>query len=384
MNAGSAVVKCWKSLSTHSSSTHTGQALGWVILTCPIPNLLSNRGFLDDAPPDLHVPQFTYTTSAVDSPGCARPEDDSVSHPFPFSALFQSSVSTSPGWSVLRSTPRVTPGSGSPPAEAAFIGFSWGPPRGAFLPSDGNTNRSAPEVLKTPRPLLPIQSTSHPRHGRCEVTSDNLDAFVTPVRPHNAAFYHTLPRTSTAGRTPTRRAVSDREAMRQLVDCIGMSARKKVLASGRKPRILGSIDRSRPTVIKKALGFGPPPIVTSTDKTSSDFPPAHVASESEATESGSEGPPSPSPSPRPGSAMSMLSRRSTTPTRNAISHSTRFLSLPSSSTSEMVRTQEYRDEGEDLDDDEVFSLLEKRHAVLVSQLCSMQTRIDHLREIIQP
>jgi hypothetical protein len=35
--------------------------------------------------------------------------------------------------------------------------------------------------------------------------------------------------------------VSDREAMKQLVDCVGMSARKKVLESGRKPRILAAM-----------------------------------------------------------------------------------------------------------------------------------------------
>lgn len=293
-------------------------------------------------------------------------------------------MSTSPGWSVLRSTPRVTPGSGSPPAEASFIGFSWGPPRDAFPLSDRTASQRAPEVLKTPRPLLPIQSSPFPPHGQSEVLSNHRGAFATPVRPHNAAFYHTLPRTSTTGRTPMRRAVSDREAMRQLVDCIGMSARKKVLASGRKPRILGSIHRSRSTTIKKELRFGPPPIVTTTNETSSDFPPVLVASESEATESGSEGPPSPSPSPRPGSAMSMLSRRSTTPTTTAASHSNRFLSLPSSSISEMFRAQEYRDEDGNLDDDEAFALLERRHAVLVSQLYSMQTQIDRLRELIEP
>jgi hypothetical protein len=37
-------------------------------------------------------------------------------------------------------------------------------------------------------------------------------------------------------RTAPRRAVSDREAMRQLVDCIGLSAHKKILAAGRTPR----------------------------------------------------------------------------------------------------------------------------------------------------
>ena len=323
------------------------------------------------------MPHFTYTTSAIDASCCAPPgpQDESVSHPFNFSALFQSSMSTSRGWSTLRSTPRVTPESGSPKIEASFIGFSWGPPRDAFLPPDRSTSQRASEVLKTPRLLLPVQASPYLPHGRCEVPPDHLNAFMTPVRPHNATLYHTIPRTSTIGRTPMRRAVSDREAMRQLVDCIGMSARKKVLASGRKPRILESIKPDRTITIRKELRFGPPPIITNADRTSSDFPPVPVASESEATESGSEGPPSPSPSPRPGSAMSMLSRRSTTPTITT-SHSTRF---PLSSLSRAFRTRGYR-----YWDDEAFSQLENRHAMLVSQLYSMQAQIDRLRELIEP
>lgn len=313
------------------------------------------------------MPQFTYATSGVDaSPRTPPvPQDESISHPFHFSALFQSSVGTSPGLSILRSTPRVGSETGSPGNEASFIGFSWGPLRCAFLPSDGNTSQKAPEVLKTPRLLLTVQSSAYrPDH-----------TFTTPVRPHNVTLHHTLPRTSTTGRSPMRRAVSDREAMRQLVDCISMSARKKVLASGRKPRILDSINQNQTITAKKELRFGPPPFMTTTDRMSSDFPPIPAVSESEVTESGSEGPPSPSPSPRPGSAMSMLSRRSATPTTTA-SHSSRFLTLPPSSVSEVSRERVW--------DDEAFSRLENRHAVLISQLYSMQAQIDRLRELMEP
>ncbi|KAG6369813.1 kinase-like protein [Boletus reticuloceps] len=333
----------------------------------------------DEAPSELHVPYFTNPTSTIDASYCAPPElqDESVSQPFHFSALFQSSISTSPGWSILRSTPPVTSESGSPTTAASFIGFSWGPPKDAFLPSVGGTSEKTPEVLQTPRLLLPVQSSPYLPHGRCEVPSDrdHLNGFVTPVRPYNVNPYHTLPRTNTIGRTPKRRTVSDREAMRQLVGCIGMSARKKVLASGRKPRILDSINQNRTIAVKKELRFRPP-IMSNTDRTSSDFPPAVAASESEATESGSEGPPSPSP--RPGSAMSMLSRRSTTPT-TITSHSTRFLSLPSSLPPRVFRVQGYRDW-----DDEVFARLENRHAVLVSQLYGLQAQLDCLRELIEP
>ena len=360
----------------HSSSTHTGQALEPVRHTHSILSPTSNSRFLDDAPTELHVPCFTYPASADDL--CRSPpdyQDESVSNPFHFSALFQSTLSASPGLSVLRSTPRPASGPGSPLAEASFIGFSWGPPRDAFPPSDGA--QRAPDVVETPRPLLSVQPSSFLAHGWSEVTSGHPGAFATPIRPQHAAGHHSLPRTNTTGRTPMRRAVSDREAMRQLVDCIGMSARKKVLASGRKPRILGSINRTM--AVNKELRFGPPPTVTNASGASTDFPPVCVAPESEATESGSEGPPSPSPSPRPGSALSMLSRRSTTPTVTVASHSSRFLSLPSSSLSEVIRSDEHRDEGSD--DDEAFSLLEKRHTALVSQLCDIQTQIDCLREL---
>lgn len=325
------------------------------------------------------MPHFTYTTSAIDGSSCTphEPRDETVSHPFHFSALFQSSVSTSPSWSVLRSTPRITPESESPKPEASFIGFSWGPPRDAFLSSDRNTTQGVLEILKTPRLLLPVQPNSSPSHG-LEMPSGYLNTFTTPVRPYNGTQYHTLPQTSTTSRTPMRRAVSDREAMRQLVDCIGMSARKKVLASGRKPRILDSINHNRTTTVKKELRFEPPPIIANTDGTSDEFPPVPVAPESEATESESEGPPSPSPSPRPGSAMSILSRRSTTPTPTA-SHSTRFLGLPLPSLSGVFRDREYRDQ-----DDEALSRLENRHAVLVSQLYSMEAQIDRLKELVEP
>ena len=59
--------------------------------------------------------------------------------------------------------------------------------------------------------------------------------YATPVRGAMQTPFHL---TSTARRTGPRRPVSDREAMKQLVDCVGMSARKRVLESGRKPRQL--------------------------------------------------------------------------------------------------------------------------------------------------
>ncbi|KIJ16169.1 hypothetical protein PAXINDRAFT_132796 [Paxillus involutus ATCC 200175] len=334
----------------------------------------------EDAPPGLHVPQFSYTSPTIPAPCGEPPEshDESHSQPFAFSALFQSSFDTSQGLSGVRSTPRTSPGTTSSQTEAAFLGFSWGPSREAFPLLDGNASHRVPEVLATPRPLLPVQAGPHPSRGPSQVSSVHLSTFATPIRPHNVTLYHTLPRTSTIRRTAIRRAVSDREAMKQLVDCIGMSARKKVLASGRKPRILDSLTKSRLNTVKKELRFGPSAIVTNRTYDSVDFPPIAIVSESEGTESGSEGPPSPSPSPRPGSAMSMLSRsRSATPT-TAGSHSTRFLSLPSSSLSGVLREGDNGDQRLDMDD-KAISELESRHAALISELRSIQLQLDYLR-----
>lgn len=126
--------------------------------------------------------------------------------------------------------------------------------------------------------------------------------------------------------------------MKQLVDCVGMSARKKVLESGRKPRVLTLASLGRGSSLKKELRFDyTAESIRDKDRDSTvgqviEYSPGN---ESDYTES--EGPPSPSPSPRPGSAMSVLSRRSVTPTSSqrlgsvntaTMSTNTNTLSLP--------------------------------------------------------
>ena len=152
--------------------------------------------------------------------------------------------------------------------------------------------------------------------------------------------------------------------MRQLVNCVGMSARKKVMESGRKPKVLGVFSATGKGGMTKELRFnelampipGPNYSTASSTKEGSrsrsqtntisqsftnaipntartdnltdiynnsiEVPNTYidddVSSSVEATDS-EGGPPSPSPSPRPSSAMStrsmtMLSRRSVTPT----------------------------------------------------------------------
>lgn len=337
--------------------------------------------FPDEMPARVHIPQFAYSmpTGGMAGPAPDIPEDN-LSQPFAFSAFFQSSpVYSSPGVSVLRSASSTRHASGSPQGEAAFIGFSWGPYRDAFL-HDERTSGGPSDKLTTSRPLGPAYSRS-PSVGPEKAPSTYLTAFATPIRPHNLASYHTLPRTSTIRRTAARRAVSDREAMKQLVDCIGMSARKKVLASGRKPRILDSFNRSASGTFKKELRFGPTSFAANKSYDSADFPPVNISLNIEGSESGSEGPPSPSPSPRPGSAMSVLSRQSTTQT-TSVSCSSRFLSIPSMSQS--VITQDHTQQYSPLEwHEDAISRLEERHSELLSHLGGIQRRMDQLKALVE-
>ncbi|KAJ6598203.1 kinase-like domain-containing protein [Mycena vulgaris] len=253
----------------------------------------------ESAPPGLHLPQFTYAEPSV---ALSSAEEDSQSHSqaFAFSALFQSSQVTSPGMSVLHTS--VTPRRGSVSLSApddAFIGFSWGPPEDAF-PELVEDRSHSPSGATTPRPARLSVPLSTPNPRLLATPAFHSHPFLTPNRTGAPTMHHTLPRASTV-RTAGRRPVSEREAMQQLADCVGMSARKKVLESGRKPRVLPSFSKARPPAVS----------VPSFASSSQGRLRPVVAIPSTDTESESEGPPSPSPSPRPGSA---LSRRSGTPT----------------------------------------------------------------------
>ncbi|TBU46771.1 kinase-like protein [Dichomitus squalens] len=317
---------------------------------------------LREKPMELHVPQFTYAMSVAptapatsDSPE----ESQSKSRAFAFSALFQSSPMTAPGGSQM-SIVQATPSHASTRSilrdqpVSAFIGFTWGPPMDAFDKTSSSpqhrANLSTPRLLQhlfappTPFSQLPTNVQSTPVGPRYP--------FATPVRPNALTPFQTLPRASTVRRTVQRRAVSDREAMKQLVDCVGMSARKKVLESGRKPRLLLSNTRSGASTLKE-LRFDRSVAVVGDGGISfrveqgSQHSQSHSRSGSESMLLGtsilsasgmggasgsttgltqevliedlssdldSDVPPSPSPTPRPGSAMSILSRRSQTPT----------------------------------------------------------------------
>ncbi|KAK0199677.1 kinase-like protein [Desarmillaria ectypa] len=254
-------------------------------------------------PADIHVPQFIYADPNVD----VEMEDDgldgngSESKPFAFSDLFQSSAGSSQGLSILKSiaTPRPTSGD----TTSAFIGFSWGPTTTAF-PDLTPPCEPITGSLSTPKLLgvshTAIDSTPAPH---LLTPTPNLHPFSTPIRSGPQTPYQTLSRNSTARRTTiTRRPVSDREAMKQLIDCVGMSAQKKVLESGRKPHILTSMGRRSQSASLKELRFLP---LEDPRKIA-----VNVSDSEEATDTDTEGPPSPSPSPRPGS---VTSKQSATP-----------------------------------------------------------------------
>lgn len=324
-------------------------------------------------------------------------QSQSLSRGFAFSDLFQSSSLASPAAAPVRHTPSQQSGRSilREQTAASFIGFSWGPTVQALKPNEatgqhGSTTRQ--ETINTPRPIrhtsVPLTPYTFvpltPGPGSIKIAAtprpaSQLHPFATPIRPNIMSPYGTLPRASTIRRTAPRRAVSDREAMKQLVDCVGMSARKKVLESGRKPRILNKFnfgsgsksgstlkelrfDRSVMVMNDTGISFkvdpGPASASTSAsgsmllmsvagsaasgassvmNASQSNHSQSHsqsqshslsllsrvsrdnntsffVPSEESDTSTETDIPPSPSPSPRPGSAMSMLSRRSQTPT----------------------------------------------------------------------
>lgn len=163
--------------------------------------------------------------------------------------------------------------------------------------------------------------------------------------------------------------------MKQLVECIGMSARKKVLASGRKPRLLQSRGRSFSNPIRKELRFGLQPVIANRTYDTDDLPSAPPDVEAATEETESDGPPSPSPGPRPGSAMSILSRRSVTPTISG-SYSARLLSLPPA----ILLADESREEfiSNSQDDKKNFESLENRHVAMMSDLAVIEERLRYL------
>ncbi|KAI0369843.1 kinase-like protein [Pilatotrama ljubarskyi] len=399
---------------------------------------------LKEKPADLHVPEFTYATPVVPTvPTTSASPEESQSRAYAFSALFQSSPLTATGGvSVVQATP--SQGSSRSILRdqpiAAFIGFSWGPPKEAFDKKSSSlhtkADRSTPRPLQhlfvppTPFGLATPSANIHSTPGAA-----SRYPFATPVRPSALTPFQTLPRASTVRRTAQRRAVSDREAMKQLVDCVGMSARKKVLESGHKPRVLLSLTRSSTL---KELRFdrsvavvGDGGVSFRVDAASQSGSQSHndsvlgaslLSASSKASGAGagggasgsgtgltqevtvpdlsfsdldSDAPPSPSPTPRPGSAMSMLSRRSQTPTGSYFlrtgqnSREGKRSVSPSATGSELARTAQYEDRSSfALRAHVEFSYaymdeLERRYARLMGDLAIVEGRLDEVSSMMK-
>jgi hypothetical protein len=233
---------------------------------------------------------------------------EDFSRPFAFSALFQSSQ-LSPGASILRGSPACTRTiSAYNPALNSFVGFSWGPRISAFNPQSPIHDTTSPAraplhrepVNLTPRPTFPLGITGSLPLPQMDTKAH---AFLTPVRANSVPLVHhdghtvSMPHTGTGRRMQGKRPMSDREAMQQLVECVGMSARKKVFESGQKPTHTRTAS-GRLGSKKDIRAFVPiaKPFVIDT----------RINGNMSTTTSESESQP-PSPTPRPGSA---LSRRS--------------------------------------------------------------------------
>ena len=205
--------------------------------------------------------------------------------------------------------------------------------------------------------------------------------------------------------------------MRQLVDCIGLSARKKVLAAGRTPRgsTLGPLSAKTlrfATQPPEPLDFAEPwpaeaarysPVAGAGARRGDDSSKLggtavfglDVGSEDESDgASASDAPPSPSPSPRPGSAMSILSRRSATPTTSLLirfplsndargaatarqrQHSSR--EAPSTPSSSFMRPSiNMRAADDSLED--TLEMLEERHRALMGEIASIEGRVGAMK-----
>ncbi|KAI0333924.1 kinase-like protein [Cubamyces sp. BRFM 1775] len=399
---------------------------------------------LKEKPVDLHVPQFTYATPVVPTaPAFANSPEESQSRAFAFSALFQSSPMTAPS---AVSVVQATPSQGSSRSilreqpVAAFIGFSWGPPRDAF---DIDKKSSSPHSKLDVSSVRPLQhlfvpptpsGLATPGHVHSTPAQASRYPFATPVRPSALTPFQTLPRASTVRRTAQRRAVSDREAMKQLVDCVGMSARKKVLESGRKPRVLLSLNRSSTlkelrfdcsvavvgdggvsfrvdaasqsgshshsesmlgasilSASSRASGGGPG---TAASGSITGLTQEVLIEDTSLSDLDSDAPPSPSPTPRPGSAMSMLSRRSQTPTgsyflRTGQTSREGKRSLSPSITGSEVARAAYEDRssfaagGVVEFSHEYLDQLERKHARLMNDLAIVEDRLDEVSGMLK-
>jgi hypothetical protein len=241
----------------------------------------------------------------------------SHSRPFNFSQFFRSSAGTKAGTPQGSGRGQSSHDADGLQALAEFIGFSWGPPANAF-PKEVNPPETGGMTPGT------FRKTHIPRVSHSYDQPPDHIPFYTPLRPNPQSIPQTYPRNGTVPRTVGRRGITDREAMDVLLQHIGMSAQKKVMESGRKPRSMGRL------AFQKSLGTGlkskhkPIPLTLRFQLDENDSQRINSIQErgygtEEDDTTGSSALPSPSPTPRPSSALSStltLTRRSLTPINN--------------------------------------------------------------------
>lgn len=270
---------------------------------------------IEPAPPDLIVPDFSYA-AIKNKPfqDYELPDDDTSDAGFHFSEFFQSSL----GMSANIATPAQQRPQPSRPS--AFAGFTWGPPIDAFGRLEPVSQGTAANPSKRTAHQIPAPSPFHPsiaalrrpvlaHQHRMSDPNGAGPTFSTPIRPSLNHHPTTIPRTGTGRRV---RPVSDREALRQMLVHVGMSARKKVIESGKKPRHMTTVAFAPLPALNAKPAKSPLLVVeeTSGEKRQRKSPPIPLQLQGLNASTTSESSAPPSPSPRPGSAMS---RRSVTP-----------------------------------------------------------------------
>ena len=200
------------------------------------------------------------------------------------------------------------------PAATSHAGFSWGPlpnafddaPLPAITPAVPVTISRTSTSLDVPTARFGGSSGSWERRHHTQTTpgarfSDprprqpSPKDFTTPNRP-TLSYYNAMTlQAEGPGLTPGRckRLISDREALVQMMVLVSASARKKVLESGRKPRLT--------TIISTECDVSKLPIPNFLKKQKTNRP--HDLDTSISFDDSAP----PSPSPRPGSSMSRRS-----------------------------------------------------------------------------
>ncbi len=204
------------------------------------------------------------------------------------------------------------------PAATSYVGFSWGPLPNAFDDAPYPTLKPAVPAITSgisacldgPPPRFgswPSRKGSIARRHHEETTlgaqfTDPLPRqpssmdFTTPNRP-TLTYYNAMTPQAEGGPGLTssrrKRLISDREALMQMMVLVSASARRKVLESGRKPRLT--------TIIPTPYDLSKLTIPNFLEKQEMNHP--HDGDTSISFDDSTP----PSPSPRPGSSMSRRS-----------------------------------------------------------------------------